>query len=288
MSAKNSFPYIYMHLDDTDPQELENFISTARTGRTITKEYLILYNFAVDCKYAKEIQPEYIQCLMPFYLEAVQQAVIGQNKIAMDIYFEFNLAVFLNAKSFSYAIGKRNYRMLMEYYIQETIENMEIQDYVPLSWVSLFNTTAAFCSDNLLQLFQKIFEGSVKVKISFFQYLSVFLFKESDNLLIVNMPEAFWTSRVWDFDDGYFTHSFYWNKEITEIFDREINIKRIKSLFQQIKPWICNFLGAELTELFEEEIEQSFVSGIFQNRKAEFLEKISNGADRELYWDNTF
>ena len=140
----------------------------------------------------------------------------------------------------------------------------------------------------LLQLFQKIFEGSVKVKISFFQYLSVFLFKESDNLLIVNMPEAFWTSRVWDFDDGYFTHSFYWNKEITEIFDREINEERIKSLFQQIKLWICDFLGAELTELFEEEIEQSFVSGIFQNRKAEFLEKISNGADRELYWDNTF
>ena len=288
MSAKNSFPYIYMHLDDTDPQELENFISTARTGRTITKEYLILYNFAVDCKYAKEIQPEYIQCLMPFYLEAVQQAVIGQNKIAMDIYFEFNLLVFLNKERFQNAVGELNYRNIATYYIEQTIKKMEMRSVNPLEWVSLYNTTIALYEGSIEEIFCRIFKGPLEIKYSFLHYLSVLLFKESDNLLIVNMPEAFWTSRVWDFDDGYFTHSFYWNKEITEIFDREINEERIKSLFQQIKLWICDFLGAELTELFEEEIEQSFVSGIFQNRKAEFLEKISSGAGRELYWDNTF
>ena len=288
MSAKNILPYIYMRLDDTDPQELENFLLNARTGREITKEYLVLYNFAVDCKYAKEIQLEYIQCLMPFYLEVIKQAVTGRNKIAMDIYFEFNQAVFFNSKSFIYAVGERYYRRLMEYYIGETIEKMEFEDCVPLGWVSLFNTTAAFCSKNLLQLFEKIFDGSAKIKISFFQYLSVFLFKESDNLLIVNMSEAFWTSRIWDFDDGYFTHSFYWSKDTIEFFDREINEKRIKSLFQQTKPWICDFLGVELTELFKEEIEQSFVRGIFHNRKAEFLEKISSNTREKLYWDKTF
>ena len=37
----------------------------------------------------------------------------------------------------------------------------------------------------------------------------VFLFKESDNLLAINESKAFWTSDMWNFDDGYFCSVFF-------------------------------------------------------------------------------
>ena len=42
----------------------------------ISEEYLILYNFATDCKYAEEIQPQLLQYLLPFYLKCVREYVL--------------------------------------------------------------------------------------------------------------------------------------------------------------------------------------------------------------------
>ncbi len=97
----------------------------------------------------------------------------------------------------------------MEYYIEQTIQCMEIESSDILNWFSLFNITVAFCKDNIQLLFKKIFKGSQKIKYSFFCYLSVFLFKESDNLLAINESKAFWTSDMWNFDDGYFCSVFF-------------------------------------------------------------------------------
>ena len=49
-----------------------------------------------------------------------------------------------------------------------------------------------------------------------------------------------WTSHIWDFDDGYFSKKFFWNDAIIKFFDREINRKRIETLFGEIKPFITD------------------------------------------------
>ena len=40
----------------------------------------------------------------------MEWAVLYNNKIATDIYYEFNLAMFFNQKNFRYAVGERNYQ----------------------------------------------------------------------------------------------------------------------------------------------------------------------------------
>lgn len=100
----------------------------------------------------------------------------------------------------------------MEYYRKHTIKKMEMQNKYILEWVSLFNTTVAFGNNNIQKLFHQIFEGSNKVKYSFFQYLSILLFKENDNLCAVNETKDFWTSDIWNFDDGCISERFlYWD-----------------------------------------------------------------------------
>ena len=81
------------------------------------KKYLILYNFVTDCIYSEHIQPELIRYLLPFYLKSMEQAVIYENhdylqKTAMDIYFEFNDAMFFNQKNFKYAVGEKTISIL--------------------------------------------------------------------------------------------------------------------------------------------------------------------------------
>lgn len=72
----------------------------------------------------------------------------------------------------------------MQYYITLAIKKMEAEkkNQCITGWVSLFNTTAALSSNNIKLLFKSIFNGTLEVKYSFFKFLSVLLFKESDNL----------------------------------------------------------------------------------------------------------
>ena len=61
---------ITMQLDETDIYELKKFIVNQKIEQEIEEEYLILYNFAMDCIYSERIQPELIKYLLPFYLKA--------------------------------------------------------------------------------------------------------------------------------------------------------------------------------------------------------------------------
>ncbi len=288
MYVNLKFVSITMELYETDISELKKFIVNEKIEGEFTEKYLILYNFATDCKYSERIQPELIKYLLPFYLKVIEQAVIYGNKQAIDIYYEFNSAIFFNKKNFKQAVGEKDYQYIMEYYIKQTIKCMEKENSEIIDWVSLFNTTVAFCNDNIRKLFKKIFEGSLKIKYSFFQYLSVFLFKESDNLLAVNESRAFWTSGIWNFDGGHVNNKFFWSDDVIEYFEKEITAERIEGIFNEVKPLICEILEPELVDFFSEEMHHNFVEGVFRNRKAEYLKKISCKSGEYVYWDVTF
>ncbi len=285
MSINSKIPHITMELYETDICELQKFIANKKIEGEFTEEYLILYNFADDCRYSKCIQPELIRCLLPFYLKTIKQAVIYQNKIAKDIYCHFNSAIFINQKNFERAVGEKNYQYLMEYYIKQTIKRMELESLHMLNWISLFNTTIAFYKNNIQRLLKKIFESSLEIKYSFFKYLSVLLFKESDNLLAMNEKGAFWTSDIWDFDSSI-SGEFFWSNDIIEYFDKKINRKKIEFLFEEIKPLLCDILEPELIDLLSEEVNRSFATGVFRNRKAEYLQKINCQCEEHKYWDS--
>lgn len=106
---------ITMKLYETDIHTLQEFIANESIDGAFSEKYLILYNFVTDCIYSEDIQPELIRYLLPFYLKSMEQAVIYENhdylqKTAMDIYFEFNDAMFFNQKNFKYAVGEKNYQ----------------------------------------------------------------------------------------------------------------------------------------------------------------------------------
>ena len=65
---------ITMQLDETDIYELKKFIVNQKIEQEIEEEYLILYNFAMDCIYSERIQPELIKYLLPFYLKEIGRA----------------------------------------------------------------------------------------------------------------------------------------------------------------------------------------------------------------------
>lgn len=288
MSANLKIPNIFMELYETDIEPLQKSMANTKIEEEFTDEYLILYNLATDCKYSQCIQPELIRYLLPFYLKTMEQAVLYEDDVAIDIYFEFNNAVFFNQKNFKYAVGEKNFQYIMDYYIEQTLKKMEMQDVFMLDWVSLFNTTVAFCENNILQLFSRIFKGTLSMKYAFFQYLSVLLFKESDNLLVVNEAREFWTSDIWDFDDGYFKNAFYWCDDVVRFFNKEITRERIETLFKEVKPLLYNILEPEVVDLFGDEMNQSFDVGVFEHRKAEYLKKISCKSKEYMYWDITF
>lgn len=207
MIIKNvKFPPITMELYETDIRTLRKFMKSEKKEGPFTEEYLILYNFADDCRYSESIQPELVRYLLPFYFKIIEQAVIYENK----------------------------------------------------------------------------------VKYSFFQYLSVLLFKGSDNLLVMNEGRGFGMNDIWDFDNGYFTNNFFWSDAAVEFFDKEINRERIEALFHEINPFLCNILDSELVKLFCAEMNQSFASGVFLNRKAEYLKIISSKSSEYTYWHTPF
>ena len=45
--------HITMELYETEIDVLQNFLDTVKIKDEISEKYLILYNFATDCKYAK-------------------------------------------------------------------------------------------------------------------------------------------------------------------------------------------------------------------------------------------
>lgn len=284
---KNKSMKLSMELYETDIYELQKFIADEKTEE-FTDKYLILYNFAIDCKCAEYIQPELIRFLLPFYLKTMEEAIFFHNKIAVDIYCEFNLSVFYNKKRFRNSVGEISYRNIITYYIEQTIKKMEMHSKHTLDWVSLFNTTIALYEDSIEEILCRIFQGSLKIKYSFFHYLSVLLFKENDNILALNETRAFWTSEIWDFDDGYFSRKLFWSDYAVNFFNKEINKERIKKLFIEVKPLLCDVLEIELVDLLHEELNHSFATGFFENRKTEFLKKINCVSEEQLYWETTF
>ena len=108
----------------------------------------------------------------------------------------------------------------MEYYVEQTVKRMEMGNKTILGDISLFNTTIAFDRNNIVKLFDKIYGGSLAIKYSFFKYISVLLFKESDNLLAINEERPFWTSEIWDFKEpfvGIFGFILEYNKGFADV-----------------------------------------------------------------------
>lgn len=288
MPGSPEFPNTDMEFYETDTDILQNFITTVKTDGQFTEEYLILYDFATDLKYQVYINPGLIKYLLPFYLKTMEKAVVLNNKTAMDIYCAFNEALFFNRQNFISAIGNEPFNYIMECYIKQTIKKMAIKNLDITLWVSLFNTTIALYDNNIQCLFYEICNGDLKVKFSFSNYLCILLFKESDNLLANNKARPYWTSSIWDFDDGGCGHNFFWDNNIINFFNYIINEKYIKSLFKETENLVYKYIGKEITNLFCEEIDRSFNTGIFYSRKKEFLDKISSAQKKEFYWDNTF
>jgi hypothetical protein len=284
MPINSAFPEITMPLFETDERILQEFIENERIEKGFSEKYLILYDFATDCIYPENISPELIRFLLPYYQIAIEQAALG-NLIAGDIYCAFNSAVFINQKSFMYALGEKNYKDIMEYYVEQTLTVMKTDDTHLHNWASLFNTTVAFCKDNISLLMQRCLRGPISIKHSFLKYLSVLLFKEGDNLLAQDELRPFWTNCVLSFD-SYISDTLYWSDDIIEYFDREIVQDIIVALFDEVKSMLVNSLGADIVCLISEEIENSFASGVFQERKAEYLKKMNCKSEKCKYWYN--
>lgn len=281
-------PQITMALYETETEVLEQFLRTADMEKEISDSYLILYNFAVDCKYAEHIQPELIQYLLPFYLKSVSYATVYENKIAMTVYPEFNTAMFANREKFIEAVGMDNYRDIMEYYVEQTLIKMSRGEGCILAWVSLFNTTVALEEENIKKLFLGIFQNTIAVKYAFFAYLSVLLFKEGDNLLATCEEKDFWTNDIWNFDGGSYKKEFFWRESMVDFYEKEVSQEQIETLFEEVKPLLCERYGEELPELLRDEMDRSFRTDTFIKRKREFLQKISTATDGYVCWDAAY
>lgn len=280
----NTKPFqITMPLFETDMCILQKFIANENIEGEFNEKYLILYNFATDCIYSNSIQPELIGYLLPFYFKIIEQAVMKKNKIASDIYCIFNSAIFNNQNSFRVAVGEKEFNCVMDYYIKQTTKKMEDDNL--LDWISLFNTTVAFYENNISLILKNIFEGSLRVKYSFLQYISMLLFKESDNIIVMNELEAFWTDDVWYFDSQD-SDDFFWSKDIIKYFSKVISQEKIEVLFKEVKPLLCSMIDSNLVSLIEEEIKQSFSKGIFYNRKHEYLQKMHCKSIKHKCWDS--
>ena len=65
MSIKVKKPEVKMNLYETDKDVLKSFITNEKIDGVFTEKYLILQNFADDCRFSSDIQPE----LMEYYVE---------------------------------------------------------------------------------------------------------------------------------------------------------------------------------------------------------------------------
>ena len=281
-------PRITMELYETDVPTLQHFIENTKPEGEVTEEYLILQNFATDCKYAEQIQSELILYLLPFYLRCARESVLSDDRIALEAYLEFNMAIFFNRESFKWAVGESSFQYIMENYIELTIAVMNRLESSILEWVSQFNTVIALWDKSIWILFEEIRNGSLQVKYAFFRYLSVLLFKESDNLLALNETRDFWSSDIWNFDDGYFGKKFFWSEAAIVYYDEEVTQELIENLYAEVEPLLCENYSVEIIGLLQEEMNSSFEKGVFEKRKVEFLRKIGKDSKEYVYWDETF
>ena len=285
MTVYTQKPSIVMPLYETEREVLERFMESVCIEEQISEDYLILYNFATDCKYAEEIQPQLLQYLLPFYLKCVREYVLAENPIARDVCWEFNTALFGNKKSIINAVGIKNYQDIMSFYIELVLESMTVKSDEILYWVPFFNTAIALAEDNIKHIFLKVLQSTLGIKYAFFSYLTVLLFKEEDNLLANGNEKDFWSSAMWDFEGGSLYVDFCWSDATVVFYEQKITKELIEKLFDEIKIILLEKLGMESTELLYEEMKYSFKSGFFKKRKQEFLEKISISTDGYCYWD---
>lgn len=285
MTVYTQKPSIVMPLYETEKEVLERFMESVCIEEKISEDYLILYNFATDCKYAEEIQPSLLQYLLPFYLKCVREYVLEGNPIAREVCWEFNIALFGNKKSIINAVGIKNYQDIMSFYIELVLESMLVKSDEILYWVPIFNTTIALAEDNIKNIFSKVLQSTSEVKYAFFSYLTVLLFKEEDNLLASGNEKDFWSSTMWDFEGGTLNEDFRWSDAIVEFYEQKITKELIEKLFDEIKIVLLEKLGVESTELLYEEMKFSFKIGFFKKRKQEFLEKIKISTAGYCYWD---
>ena len=65
MSIKVKKPEVKMNLYETDKDVLKSFITNEKIDGVFTEKYLILQNFADDCRFSSDIQPELMEYLLP-------------------------------------------------------------------------------------------------------------------------------------------------------------------------------------------------------------------------------
>ena len=223
-----------MTLYETDKEQLQEFIHHEVLEHAITERYLILFDFAIECRYAQSIQRELIIYLIPFYKKLLGQVINGQCRISSSISACFSSAIFVNKRSIENSVGHENFINLMCVYIEQTIKEMTKTQTCIFNWISFFNTTIALNEDNILLLLCRLYEGPLEGKYSLFEYFSIFLFKERDNIVARSVNKAFWTDCVWDFDSEV-VDDFYWNSTIVERYDKLVNEEMIGILFAEIK-----------------------------------------------------
>ena len=78
MSIKVKKPEVKMNLYETDKDVLKSFITNEKIDGVFTEKYLILQNFADDCRFSSDIQPELMEYLLPFYLRIIEEAINGR------------------------------------------------------------------------------------------------------------------------------------------------------------------------------------------------------------------
>ena len=69
-----------MNLYETDKDVLKSFITNEKIDGVFTEKYLILQNFADDCRFSSDIQPELMEYLLPFYLRIIEEAIMQDRK----------------------------------------------------------------------------------------------------------------------------------------------------------------------------------------------------------------
>lgn len=265
-----------MDLYETDYKILENFIGTIKLEDDIINKYLILYNFATDCKYSKDIQPDLILYLLPFYIKIINEYFSSKSEISEQVYGEFNSVILLNKYSLKNSIGNLNFNFLMDFYINLVIKKMETCKIGTFNWLSIFNIVISFDSNNIVVLFEKILLSSIQVKYLFFEYISFLLFYEKDNILIKNIEELYWKNILFESYDTFLCDDIHWCNLTITYFNEKINESRIIKIFNEIYSLICKEFGEELAMLIKEEVINSLNEGIFIERKKEYLLKISN------------
>jgi len=270
-----------MVITETDVEMMTDFVHTEHIENDISESYFVLHDFARDCHYGNFIEVDLMDYLLPFYLKT-----IGSNhQVAIEVCESFTLALRCNPISFIKALGKNTYREIISCYVERTIQLMNEKENHIAKWLPYFNTAIAFDDFNFHLLLKTIFESSTVVRYAFFQYLTILLFKEEDNLVVDDKDfnqhiRPWWTSYIW----AFLCHSVYWNHAAIGYFDKVITKEKIYACFDDVSDVLIEKHGKETYEMIGNEMKISFKNGTFDSRKKQFLEKIGIGDVRRPYF----